>query len=198
MAQTCNCAVAHKITQDRLEQVKKVSTYNQCCIAAAYQLASSATSEATDLYLVYMCIPLQANQLTEKIRTLGGLFIKHRSYRFRTYKTCFIGKLSLFSSVKNVIINIYCLCQQATLYITVPPLNSQRRPCMQANRGNFNCVCLFIVVVDNIKASCMCTCAYVYDCTFWVLLFAQHQVLSCTHTLLVHTHYLYNAIHTIL
>lgn len=55
MAQTCNCTVAHKISQDRLEVVKK------------------------------------ASQLAEKIRMLGGLSIKDRTYHFRTYKICFVA-----------------------------------------------------------------------------------------------------------
>ena len=37
-----------------------------------------------------MC--LQAAQLVEKIRLLGGLVIKDRTYHFKTYKTCFVGE----------------------------------------------------------------------------------------------------------
>ena len=38
---------------------------------------------------------LQAAELVEKIRLLGGLVIKDRSYHFKSYKTCFVGELLL-------------------------------------------------------------------------------------------------------
>lgn len=40
--------------------------------------------------LVFAC--MQAAELVEKIRLLGGLVIKDRSYHFKSYKYCFVGK----------------------------------------------------------------------------------------------------------
>ena len=36
---------------------------------------------------------LQAAALTDKIRSVGGLTIQDRTYRLRTYNTCFVGRL---------------------------------------------------------------------------------------------------------
>lgn len=55
MAHTCNCVIAHKITQERVKEISK------------------------------------AAELVEKIRLLGGLVIKDRSYHFKSYKTCFVA-----------------------------------------------------------------------------------------------------------
>lgn len=55
MAHTCNCVVAHRITQERMKEIAK------------------------------------AAMLVEKIRLLGDMVMKDRTYHFRTYKTCFVA-----------------------------------------------------------------------------------------------------------
>lgn len=55
MAQLCNCAVAHRVTEERSRDIRK------------------------------------ASQLVDKIRTLGGLEVRDRSYHLRTYRSCFVA-----------------------------------------------------------------------------------------------------------
>ena len=74
MAHTCNCVIAHKITQERMKEISKVRPSSEL------------------RYAVFFFF-LQAAELVEKIRLLGGLVIKDRSYHFKTYKTCFVGEL---------------------------------------------------------------------------------------------------------
>ena len=45
---------------------------------------------------------LQAAQLVEKIRTLGGLSIRDRTYHLRSYSTCFVGKLFVLHTLLTV------------------------------------------------------------------------------------------------
>lgn len=55
MAQTCCGPIEHKITEERIREIRK------------------------------------AAQLVEKIRTLGGLSIRDRTYHLRNYSTCFVA-----------------------------------------------------------------------------------------------------------
>jgi hypothetical protein len=74
MANICGCAVSHRITQGRAALIAKV------------------VQAASLVWCNHCACDMQAAELVEKIRLLGGLVIKDRSYHFKNYKMCFVGK----------------------------------------------------------------------------------------------------------